>query len=330
MTFFSFIFFGLKKVFKCFTAVLSMFDFRVFIFLCGFALLSEFGVDGARIKDKTLTMAKLNRELRKEHKDFFSYHVLSMLIITAYGDHLYNITDETISPECLKTVKATITMEMQLTIGKEMGSLLVTAIEDSMDEFGKDKGSTKHPLEFVCPRLEKAFAVKPTLNRSYENAQKNLMKGFTGGGRPPYSKELFVRKSAIGLFMMKKLKVPDIARYICNEEVQNQVEEGDAYSTRTHLFVKSIIAVAEKEQFAESIQRMYEQSLDEIVSQITPNVSIDTLLLPDEKTFWFLPEVLKIFYKNLSKDAVLKKEIEDAAAVIGKNADKEDLDFSKI
>lgn len=304
------------------------FHFPLLVFICSLALLSPTDA-GARIKDRTITTAKLIRELRREYSDFYEYHMLSMLVVHAIGDRFYNVTDEQISPECSTTAKVAVTMKLQLVLGKEMDSLMNGAVADSMKDFKNDQES-KHPLEFVCKSLEKAIAEKPNLLAARQKALQNLMPGFTGGGRPPYSQDLLTKRAPVAMLMMKKLTVPDIARYICDEEVQNQLEESAAYSIRAHLFVKTLVAIGEKERFGQLVQSVYEKSLDEVVPRITANIRLDTLLMADQKTFWFLPEVLKIFYNNVAKDAVLKREVEDTAAVLGKDADPADLDFSRI
>lgn len=193
----------------------------------------------------------------------------------------------------------------------------------------KSSHDSKHPLELVCRKLERVFAEQPELKVAFEKAKNGTFKGFTGR-RPPYAKRVFTNPPSLGMFLMKKLTFPELARIVANEEVQNQLIEEDAFSNSTHLFVKSIVAVTRKEAFEESMQSLYEESLDEIVPRITAQkVHLDSLVLKVKKTFWFLPEILKIFY-NFNKKKALKKEVVDMAAVVGKGYDKSDLDFSKI
>ncbi|KAK7579790.1 hypothetical protein V9T40_000419 [Parthenolecanium corni] len=251
-----------------------------------------------------------------------------MWTISGYGDSLYNLT-KNVTKRCALTSGATQIMLEQLKITEETYMLVMRAITASKQDV-KSVQPVEHPLKYVCRRVAKSYAEKPHLSTAFSLA-KLIARSSPTEGRPAYSDSLIGSLPQMGKLLDSWATIPELARAMANSGFRNQLNESKAYTTRHHLLVKSVFQIVHKDdEFANMMQDVYERMLTKIMPQITTNATATALTLSDGKTFWFFPRMMKMFYHTLKEDDILMGELNNTAAIVGKNYDKTYIDFSQI
>ncbi|KAK7579788.1 hypothetical protein V9T40_000417 [Parthenolecanium corni] len=274
-----------------------------------------------------ITLEQFQAEFRSEPPDLFRHHFGLMFTITGYGDSLYDSTKD-VSADCALTARATLRMLEQLKICEEAYLVVISSIVASSSDIQNAK-LLEHPLELFCRRVTNSFRQKSYLQASFEVA-KQAVKNSSTGGRPPYSDNLINSLEELGQVLVNHSFIPELTKSMAIEAFRNQANKTKAYSNRYHLFAKSVFTVAKKDEFTQPMQNLYDKTLEEILPQITSNMTGKPFVLADGKTFWFFPKMIRMIFDSIAQNPNLLQELKSTAAVIGKDYEKSDLDFSKI
>lgn len=278
---------------------------------------------------KQITLEQLYTELQNEPKELFRHHYGLMWTISGYRDSLYNVTKE-VTERCALISAATQVMLEQLKICEETYQLVMRMITAARNDVLSVKTPVDHPLRFLCSRMARSCSQNPHLSTAFSLA-KIIARSYPTGGRPSYSDSLITSFEMMGRLVDSWATIPELARAMANSGFRNQVNESKAYTTRHHLFVKSVFQIVHKnDEYANQMQDVYEHMLTKILPQITTNATAPALTLSDGKTFWFFPRMMKMFYNFLKQDDVLLAELNATAAIVGQGYNKTDLDFSKM
>lgn len=305
-----------------------IFNYKFALFAFGLILLSR--PNGA--VGKRITLEQLYSKMRNQSFDFFRHHFGLMWTVSGYNDKLYNV-DTDVSPSCAIISGATQVMLEQLRITEETYQAVIHSIVLSREDVMNAQPIVEHPLEFLCRRVQRAYAEKPLLSSSL-NLAKIVARSAATGGRPAYADDLIPSLAAMGKLLDSWATIPELARAMANSGFRNQVNASKAYTPRHHILVKSVFQIVHKDdEYANMMQDMYERMLTKLLPQITNNATsanTPALTLSDGKTFWFFPRMMKMFFHQIEKDEILRKELADTAAIVGKGYDNSVLDFSKI
>ncbi|KAK7595149.1 hypothetical protein V9T40_001582 [Parthenolecanium corni] len=277
-----------------------------------------------------IPLSELVEELRHESEDTLIFHLSLIFAVASCGDRLYNVYPD-LSVECSKTIKAAALLEATLAITVEASEITEDAIEAVAHDLKNATDLKEHPSELFCSRIERAFAANSNLSASFEKAKKKAANLENASRRPPYSRVFLNSMVSVSIQLMDSLAVPELAKMVACDSFTSLLNGKDTLSKRALIFSKSCQAVARKEQFADSMQNIYEKTISDVVPEITSDRRRVKLLEPsDSGVLWFVPKMVKIFYGYVANDAILKKEVDSMAASMFPSASKEDLDFAKL
>lgn len=309
--------------------IISVFIFS--ILQCGLVLSStSLKSLCGRVKKAPISISELVTELRGEPIDHLEPHLTFIVMVESYGDHLYYLSKD-LSEECSRTIRAVGLLMEYLAICEDVTRETNCELKAIALEFKNVDHLEEHPAELFCRRAEKIFAGNPNFSPSFEKAKQEAAKFNFGSHRPPYSRTLLKSVDFLGITFMDKWTVPELARIVAVGSFEDQFNISKVYDKRYHYFAKSCQALAQVEKFAHKIQSLYEKTIEKTVPEITVSNAIElTVSSLAEDGQWWLKNMMKSFYTYISADPILKKELERMAAIIGKGARKEDLDFSSM
>lgn len=251
---------------------------------------------------------------------------LLMMMTASYAGRFYDLSAN-LSVECSKTIRASWLTVENLAVCQEANAVVQMETSAAAREVKNAKQLKEHPLELYCRRSEKTFAENPKLKVVFEKAKGEAAK-FDFTARPPYSRMFLRDPQRLAEKLWELLTVSEFARVNVVGLFARQTDATVALAPCTHYFVKSCQAVAKSQLFADSIQSLYEKALNETMIQIFANDTVK-LSAAHRGEVIYLPILVKKLYNSFASDANLKKEFENTVAVFGKDASKEDLDFSK-
>lgn len=259
----------------------------------------------------TIPVSQLLDELqRQSDTGLFKAHMTAMFSIATYGHRLYAVSKD-ISPECSQTAIAASAMLKNLTMGFQVMELLelVTGHVDKED-LNISINLQEHPLEMVCRKLDKYFGESP-LKGVLEYAKSKAADMKISNSRPPYLSTLITSQEQLDSLQKEWYDYPEWAEEWVLISFYAQL---DVYTSDPEMlnlvFAESVVRVARKEEFADSMQSIFLRAVKDVLPQITNSSSE----LRDEYFFW-LPNLLKIFYSHIAEDPVLKKEVDNMAAI---------------
>lgn len=305
--------------------------FFVFIFVAlqdGFVLSSPFLLTNSTDESKTasIPLSEFVDRMREypDNNDTSVLQYLLMIVTASYGGRPYDLSAN-LSIECSRTIRASVLTLENLAVCEEAYAVLQKETIAAAQEVRNAKQLEEHPLELYCRRCEKSFPENQKLKVAFEKAKEEAAK-FDFTSCSPYP-GMFLKDP---IMLMKKLfAVSEFSRVSVVASFVRQTNASKALSSCAHYFAKSCQAVAKSEQFAGSIQSLYEKALNETLLEISVNDRVNKSSADHDRDLFWVPTMIKTFYKYMASDANLKKELEKMAAVIGKDASKEDLDFSK-
>ncbi|KAK7595150.1 hypothetical protein V9T40_001583 [Parthenolecanium corni] len=278
-----------------------------------------------------IPLSELVEELRREPEDFIlSFHVLFIMIVASYGDRLYDVSPD-LSAECSMTIKAAFLVEATLATTVEANEVILDTINAVIIDLRNATDLKEHPSELFCSRIEKTFAANSNLSASFEKAKKKAANLKNASSPPAYSPVLLKSSDSILIQMNHSLDFPEYANIFARKSFRDLLTDRNTAPMRLIILAKSCQAVARREQFADSMQKIYEKTMGDTVQARTLLKGIDR----SEIIFW-VPEslwtqkIMKIFYGYVANDAILKKELDSMAASMFPSASKEDLDFAKL
>lgn len=273
-----------------------------------------------------ITAEQLRVALRRQPEAMFRHHFGFMFTLAGFGDKLYDVEPD-LSADCAATARAALRMLEQLRICEEVYQAVMssmTAVEEDLRS-----GGAEHPLELFCRKVGDTFGREPHLSATFE-ATKRAVKDAPPTTRPAYSDTLIDSLEKLGKLLNKHLVVPQLAKSMAIESFRDQGNKTKAYTTRYHLLAKSVFAMAQKDQFNEPLQSLYEKTLEEILPEITKQEPGRSLVLDDYRTLWFCPQMMRKIYGHIAENPHLLRELNHTAATLGQGYHKTELDFSKI
>ncbi|KAK7595148.1 hypothetical protein V9T40_001581 [Parthenolecanium corni] len=248
-----------------------------------------------------------------------------MVMVASYGDRLYEVSKDW-SADCSRTIRAASLMQKKLAITREVTEVMGNAINAVVVSLRQTNDSEEHPLESVCRSIEKEFA-KDSMSVLFEKV-KEVTKLDNVTRRPPYSRVLPKSLESLWQLLIDKLDIPELAKVFACLLFTDFVYKPD-YSPlhmSMYIFIKTGVAMAKKERFADTIQRIFEKTINDMVPEIgVPDWAENLKYLSQDPVILL---ELKIFYGYIAEDPILKKEFDSLAAVMFPKAQKEDLDFS--
>lgn len=306
------------------------------LILCGLA----FSVDSRGLVDSKqnneilpISSSDLLKYFHSEDRLPGNVNLLFMLWVASYGDHLYDLPKD-LSAECWRTARANSLMLEKLVICQESYRVMVRAVDRARQDLEDRTELTEHPLEPVCRQIEEGYA-NSNLSSLFEKARKDAANFEKVTHRPPYFQKLIGEEELI-LKMVEKSDVAELAKALAISIFRNVLRGCDSVSNRTTFFARSCRAVAKKERFAESMQRIFEKTINDVLPEIMVNDRVQKYTSSEEYDsigslpLWWVPNMMKMFYGYIAKDPILKKEIDDMAVIMNQDASEEDLDFSKF
>ncbi|KAK7595144.1 hypothetical protein V9T40_001577 [Parthenolecanium corni] len=310
---------------------------KIFFFLMFLIVLQcEFSQSGllkiVENKDEfpPIPLSELVEELRREPENERHLHLSFIIAVASYGDRLYNVYPD-LSVECSKTIKAVALLEATLAITVEASEVKGDTITAVVHDLENATDLKEHPLEVYCSRIDKAFAANSNLSASFEKAKTKAANLESASRHPPYSRVLLKSDVFLVIQLVDSLAVPEFSNMVAFNSFTSLLEGKETLPMRALIFAKSCQALARKEQFADSMQNIYEKTMGDVTAEITGNKRLMKLA---ESLFqgvkWFVPKMVKIFYGYVADDAILKKEVDSMAASMFPSASKEDLDFAKL
>lgn len=329
---FEILFYQLFLVFSWF--IMTSKVFLVFMFLilqCGLVLSSSNLPRSLNnnVKNSPIQVSELVNELRREGSDIKNFHYLLMIMVHSYGGRLYDVS-KNVSIECSRTIRATMLTLENLAVCEVANAALGMEYKAAVRDERNAKQLDEHPLELFCSRIEKSLSGNPTLSATFEKAKKEAAT-FNFISRPPYARMLLTSADSVVFKFIELLGIPEFARLMALGTFADQTDVKEKYSWRIHYFAKCCQAVAKSQQFAGSIQSLYGKVIDETIQEISVDDRVERFFAAiDKRGVYWVPKMMKTFYGHIASDANLKKELESMAAIVGKNATKEDLDFSKL
>lgn len=319
-------------VLHCFLMVSS--TIFIFIFLisqCVLVISNGLWLRNFQLKSQIspIPLSELIEELHHESLSFLYFHVTFMVLAASYGDRLYEVSKD-LSAECSRTFRASYFMLEKLAISEEMRAIMDSAISDVQERVRNTEELEEHPLEVYCRKAEKEYAANSNLSALFEKAKKMAANFENVSRRPPYSRVLIKSNEALELLAIDRLVVAEFARLAAHFSFIGYLHIWDRIPSRMNIFVNTCLAVAKKEIFTDSIQSLYERTLNDTVPEITVNDRFQKFSsMKDDVLFW-VPKMMKVFYSYIVKDPIMKKEVDSVAATIFAKARNEDLDFSKF
>lgn len=133
--------------------------------------------------------------------------------------------------------------------------------------------------------------------------------------------------------LIDKANVPELAKLLAYISFAGL---SDTRRERKNYFVRSFREVAKQEKYADSMQTIFEKTINDILPKIMVDDRVekfnDSLKSKETRNnfMWWIDNMVKLCYNYLSKDPILKKAVDEMAAVISKRASKDDFDFSKL
>ncbi|KAK7605263.1 hypothetical protein V9T40_007121 [Parthenolecanium corni] len=254
---------------------------------------------------------------------------LAKLFASIYGDRLYDVYPD-LSAECSMKIKAAFLVEATLATTVEADKVIENTIATVSNDFGNATDVKEHPAELFCSRIEKAFAANSNLSASFEKAKKKAANLKNASSRSAYSPALLKSFESILIQMFHSLDFPEYANIWARSSFRELLTAQNISLTRVIIFARSCHAVARKEQFADSMQKIYEKTMGDAVQAFTLLKEIDRpeIIFGDSEYLW--EQKMKIFYGYVANDVILKKEVDSMAASMFPSASEEDLDFAKL
>ncbi|KAK7595152.1 hypothetical protein V9T40_001585 [Parthenolecanium corni] len=250
-----------------------------------------------------------------------------MVMVASYGDRLYEVSKDW-STDCSRTIRAASLMQEKLAITEEVSDVTGDAIDDVIDSLRQTNVLEEHPLESYCRSIEKDFANHSKLSILFEKV-KEVTKLDNVTRRPPYSRVLLKSPESLGSLLIDKLDIPELARFFAGRSFILFLvnTSSDDSASRMVIFVKTCVAMARKERFADTIQRIFEKTINDTIPEISVPDRVEKYNSKNGALFW-VPKMMRVFYGYIAGDPILKKEVDSLAAVMFPEARKEDLDFS--
>ncbi|KAK7595145.1 hypothetical protein V9T40_001578 [Parthenolecanium corni] len=277
-----------------------------------------------------IPLSELVEELRREPENSRRIHLEFIMDVASYGDRLYNVYPD-LSVECSKTIKAAALLEATLAITVEASEVIEDTFTAVVHDLKNATDLKEHPLEVYCSRIEKAFAANSNLSASFEKAKKKAANLKSASRHPPYSRVILKSDLLLINQLIDSLAVPEFSNVVAFDSFTSLLKGKETLPMRAFIFAKSCQAVARKDQFADSMQNIYENTMRDFTPEITANDRLMKLLESlDKGVMWWVPKMLKIFYGYVANDAFLRKEVDSMAASMFPSASKEDLDFAKL
>ncbi|KAK7595151.1 hypothetical protein V9T40_001584 [Parthenolecanium corni] len=277
-----------------------------------------------------IPLSELVEELRREPEDYRRTHLEFITAVASYGDRLYNVYPD-MSVECSKTIKAAFLVEVTLATTVEADEVIEDTIKAVAHDLKNATDLKEHPSELFCSRIEKAFAANSNLSASFEKAKKKAANLENASRRPPYSRVPLKSPESLSQLLIDKLDIPELAKLFSGLLFTVFSEYLDYSPFRMDIFVKTCVAMAKKERFADSIQRIFEKTINDTIPEIGVPDRVEKFKSTSEDPFLLLQlKMMREFYGYISGDPILKKEFDSLAAVMFPKAQKEDLDFSKF
>lgn len=297
---------GYEPIFVCF------FVNAVF---CGPSVEQKFE-NGTKKVVPPLSLETLFAELRQESKIMAEAHLGSMLLVASYGDQFYNLQEE-VSNECQRTLAATVSMTTNLCTFEKVDDIMDAVMADSYEDILYTH-ELKHPLQFLCNRIEQRFLYTstndPPLYAEFTRL-KEAMKNRTLTRRKPYLIKISRSEKELGAFYLHMMKIPQMAKYLAHEGFEDQLYPSEAYNRTFYILAKSILTVARKDTFKDRVQELYDQTLSEVADFISRTQYEKLRVLNDNKTYWFteiiMTKLKKCFDENPSLKVELEKTVEE-------------------
>ncbi|KAK7595146.1 hypothetical protein V9T40_001579 [Parthenolecanium corni] len=248
-------------------------------------------------------------------------------MVASYGDCLYEVS-ENWSTDCSRTIRAAFLMQEKLAISEEVSKVTKDAIKAVKDTLRKTNVSEEHPLESYCRSIEKDFAQNSNLSVLFEKV-KEVTKLDNVTCRLPYSRVLLKSEVSLQLLLIDKLDIPELAKLFAGMSFKKFLDNSDYSPSLMDIFVKTCVAMAKKERFSDSIQKIFEKTLIDTVPEIgVPDRAEKFNSFSKDGVLFWVPKMMRVFYGYIAGDPILKKEFDSLAAVKFPKAQKEDLDFS--
>lgn len=270
---------------------------------------------------------------RRTAHEIVDLHLIFMIWVASYGDRLYNL-HVNVSEQCWRTARANSLMVEKLAIGSEALNVMYEAVSSTTRDLKNRRELNEHPLEPVCRQIEKGYAENSNLSSSFEEARKDAAY-FTSASRPPYFHKL-ISKEDMMLKIVEKSDIPEVSKLLAILSFRNVLNgERRLISDRSTVFARSCVAVAKIERFTDLMQRMFEETINDVRPEIMVNDRVEKYrssveYQKNDVPSWWISRMMKIFYSYIRRDPILWKKVDDMAPIVGQSFKKEDFDFSKL
>lgn len=217
-----------------------------------------------------------------------------------------------IGNECQRTLAATVSMTTNLCTFEKVDDIMNTVMTDGYEDilFARE---LKHPLQFLCDRIEQRFlyisTTEPSLYTQFTRI-KEAMKNRTLTGRKPYLIKISKSEKELSTFYLHMMKIPQMAKYLAHEGFEDQLYPSEAYNRTFFILAKSILAVARKDACKDSVQELYDKTLCEVADFISRTQYEKLRVLDDNKTYWFTEIIMTKLKKYFDENPLLKVELE--------------------
>lgn len=283
-----------------------------------------------RRRHSYIRLSELTAELRHEPLDVLRSHLTLMVMVSSYGDSLYNL-DTTLDEKCFKIIGAVTLMVQKLAICKEANKYIDDTIEAVARDLKNPRYLEEHPLELFCGRIEKDFAERWNISSTFGKKKKETPSFKSANLRSPYSPVILRSEDSMMSTLIDWLDVPELAKLIAHASFQEVIDGYAELPLRMHFFADSCQAVAQIERFAVSMQTNYEKTINFIVPEISAHNRHKKFEYSfDNHMMWWVPKMMRVFYHYIAEDPILKKKVDSMAPILRPTAEKEDLDFSRL
>lgn len=292
----------------------------------------ELGASKDHCGISSIPLSEFFSTFRHQQHDSLEIQLSVMLLSASCGDRLYNLSAD-VSAECWRTSKAHSLMLEKLAFELEATKLMNTVKASVIKDLREFTELKEHPMELLCRGLEKQYAEEPKLKSIYEKAKKDAANFQNASNRPPYFCELQQSEG----FMSKlkdKWNDPELIKMVVYFSFSDLSKYFGQSKTPTY-FARTLQAVAKKENYTDLVQIILEKAINDILPEIIAKDGVKIYLATAKPkarvdSIWWATSMVKSCYSYIAKDPILKKEVDDMAAVVNEDAPKDELDFSKL
>ncbi|XKL68977.1 hypothetical protein PGB90_006746 [Kerria lacca] len=254
----------------------------------------------------------LLKELSKKKGGELFYIIRGEFYTMSLGDEFYHLYDsEAINEDHHAIVNATINMWLKLSTMGKVEPIIKDSIAKAV-QFVEEKEQIVGAMNVLFDNIEQSMKNDPTLCDEYLRIKNESKNNDVAHHHEIYYYEIPKTEVEAMKHIAKALNNPLTKRNMLHAVFYNQTEKSSSFDLKTHILVKSIVELSKLPIKGDTVQRLYEETISEVVEHLEYGNSRH----PQPNTKTAASILLKKLKEKLEKNAELNSELETTKKAI--------------